>query len=150
LHSDHEEADTVLDRYDDLLSATFWIQHGSAGLVIEGFAGTGAGADAIGFYLQPTYDLLPGRVQVVGRYSFSHGDGADSVIAQSRYERSAPSLTGGGRGELYHAGYLGLQYFLHADNLKFLTGVEYARLDGGGNGGDFAGWTVFSGVRVSF
>jgi hypothetical protein len=62
----------------------------------------------------------------------------------------APNLTGGGRGETYHAGYLGLQFFIHGDNLKLMSGVEYARLDGGGNGGDFDGWTVFSGVRVSF
>lgn len=150
LHSDHEEEDTVLVRYDDLFSATFWVEQRRVGLVAEAFAGTGTGADVIGFYLQPTYDLLPDRLQLVGRYSFAHGDGGDSVIAQSRYERTAPDLTGGGRGETYHAGYLGLQFFLHGDNLKLMTGVEYARLDGGGNGGDFDGWTVLSGVRVSF
>lgn len=150
LHSDHEQADAVLTRYDDLFSATFWVEQRRAGFVAEAFAGTGTGANVIGFYLQPTYDLVPDRLQVVGRYSFAHGEGADSVTAQGRYERTAPDLTGGGRGETYHAGYLGLQYFLHGDNLKLMTGVEYARLDGGGNGGDFDGWTTFSGVRISF
>ena len=150
LHSDHDEEDTVLNRYDDLFSATFWIEQRRAGFVAEAFAGTGTGADVVGFHLQPTYDLVPDRLQLVGRYSFAHGDGADSVTAQGRYERTAPALTGGGRGETYHAGYLGLQFFLHGDNLKLMTGVEYARLHGGGNGGDFDGWTVFSGVRVSF
>lgn len=150
LHSDHEEEDTVFTRYDDLFSTTFWVKQRRVGFVAEAFAGTGTGADVAGFYLQPTYDLVSDRLQVVGRYSFSHGDGADSVTAQGRYERTAPDLNGGGRGETYHAGYLGLQFFLHGDNLKLMTGVEYARLDGGGNGGDFDGWTVLSGVRVSF
>jgi hypothetical protein len=150
LHSDHQEADTVLNRYDNLFSTTFWIEQDRAGFVAEAFAGTGTSSDVFGFFLQPTYDLRPGRLQLVGRYSFAHGDGADSVIAQSRYERTAPNLTGGGRGETYHAGYLGLQFFLHGDNLKLMSGVEYARLDGGGNGGDFGGWTVLSGVRLSF
>ena len=150
LHSDHEAADTVLNRYDNLFSATFWVEHRRAGFVAEAFAGTGTGADVAGFYLQPTYDLVPERVQLVGRYSFAHGDGPDSVAAQSRYEHTAPLLTGGGRGETNHAAYLGLQFFLHGDALKLMTGAEYARLEGGGNGGDFTGWTVFSGVRVSF
>lgn len=72
------------------------------------------------------------------------------MIAQSRYERSAPALTGGGRGESYQAGYLGLQYFLRGDSLKFLVGAEYSRVGGGGNGDNYAGWTVLSGVRFSF
>ncbi len=74
LHSDHEAADTVLNRYDNLFSATFWVEHRRAGFVAEAFAGTGTGADVAGFYLQPTYDLVPERVQLVGRYSFAQGD----------------------------------------------------------------------------
>jgi phosphate-selective porin OprO/OprP len=150
LHSRHEEGDTVLNRYDDLVSATFWWERGPAGFVAEAFAGTGAEPDVFGFFLQPVYDLVPDTLQLVGRYSFTRGDGPDSVIAQGRYERSAPGLTGGGRGESYQSGYLGLQYFLHGDRLKFLVGAEYSRVDGGGNGGDYAGWTVLSGVRFSF
>ena len=71
-------------------------------------------------------------------------------MAQSRYEREAPQLTGGGRGERYQAGYLGLQYFIHGDRLKLMAGAEYAHLDGGGNGGDFEGLTLLTGIRLSF
>ena len=150
IHSDHDPSDTVFTRYDDLFSTTLWIEDGRFGLVAEGFAGTGGDDNVVGFYLQPTFDILPDRLQLVARYSFAHGSGADSVIAQSRYEKTAPDLTGGGLGESYHAGYLGLQFFLHGDLLKLMAGAEYAHLDGGGNGGDFDGWTVFSGVRLSF
>lgn len=151
LHSDHEAEDTVLDRYDDLLSATLYLQDGRWSLVTEAFHGSGDNAsDVFGFFVQPSYDLIEKKLQLVARYTFSTGDGPDSVIAQSRYERTAPELTGGGRGDQYQAGYLGLQYFLNGDKLKLVAGVEYAKLEGGGNGGDFDGVTALTGIRFSF
>ena len=153
LHSEIEANDTVLNRYADILSTTFWLKEGHWALVTEAFYGTGGqgrDADVFGFYIQPTYDLIPKRLQLVGRYSFSTGDGPDAVIAQSRYERLAPELTGGGRGETYNAGYLGLQYFIYGDKLKLMAGAELASVDGGGNGGDFDGVTYLTGLRFSF
>jgi hypothetical protein len=72
------------------------------------------------------------------------------VRRQTRYESEAPNLTGSGRGDEYHAFYLGTQYFIHGDKLKLLAGAEYATLDGGGNGGDFDGVTWLTGIRFSF
>ena len=150
LHSSHDSADSVLNRYDDILSATLWLKDGRWSLVTEAFYANGTAPGAFGLYVQPTYDLIPKKLQAVARYSFATGDGPDSLTAQSRYERTAPSLTGGGRGETYQAAYLGLQYFIHGDKLKLLAGAEYAHLDGGGNGGDFDGVTVLTGIRFSF
>lgn len=150
LHSEIEAGSTILNRYEDLFSSTFWVQDGRIGLVVEGFAGTGQAADAWGFFIQPTFDLVPDKLQLVGRYSFADGDGPDSVYAQSRYERNAPNLTGSGRGDRYNAAYLGFQYFIYGDKLKVLGGAEYADVDGGGNGGDYSGWTYLTGVRFSF
>lgn len=150
LHSDIKAETNVLNRYENLFSSTFWVQDGRIGLVAEGFAGAGLGADVFGFFIQPTFDLVPDKLQLVGRYSFADGDGPDSVYAQSRYERAVPNITGGGRGERYHAGYLGLQYFIYGDKLKLLAGAEYADVDGGGNGGDYNGWTYLTGVRFYF
>lgn len=150
LHSGHDAADAVLNRYNDLLSTTLWLGDGRWEFVTEAFFATGTSPDAFGIFLQPTWDLLPDKLQLVARYTFSTGDGADSLTAQSRYERAAPALTGAGKGDQYHAGYLGLQYFIHGDKLKLLAGVEYASLNGGGNGGDFDGLTVLGGIRLSF
>jgi hypothetical protein len=44
LHSDHEAGDTVLNRYDELLSATLQLQDGRWGLVTEAYYGTGENA----------------------------------------------------------------------------------------------------------
>ncbi len=153
LHSGHDADDFLFNRYDDIVSATFWGQCGPWGIAVEAFHASGGGGpdgDVFGCYIQPTYDLIPKRLQLVGRYSFATGDGPDSVVRQTRYESEAPALTGGGRGDEYHALYLGVQYFIHGDKLKLMAGAEYASLDGGGNGGDYDGITWLSGIRFSF
>jgi hypothetical protein len=96
------------------------------------------------------YDIIPKRLQLVGRYSHTNGDGPDSVIRETRYESRAPRLTGGGRGDVYDAFYLGAQYFIYGDRLKFMGGAEYAKLGGGGNGGDYEGVTYLTGLRLYF
>ena len=70
LHSEPEVADTVLNRYDDILSTTFWLKDGRWGGVAEAFFATGESPDAFGFFLQPTYDIVPKRLQLVGRLWF--------------------------------------------------------------------------------
>ena len=105
--------------------------------------------DAYGLVILPTYDITE-KLQVVGRYQYAHGEN-DSLRAQSRYERQAPNITDGGFGEDYHAFYAGLNYFIYGDKLKLMTGVEYSDLnDDSGDGGDFEGWSVFTGVRMYF
>ena len=150
LHSDTEAGDTVLNRYENILSSTLWLKDGRWNLVTEAFLGTGKAPDAFGVFIQPIYDLMPKKLQAVARYSFSTGDGPDSISLQRRYESDAPFITGGGRGETYHAAYLGLQYFINGEKLKLLAGAEYAHLDGGGNGGDFDGVTLMTGIRFYF
>jgi phosphate-selective porin OprO/OprP len=151
LHSDSKTSvDSVLNLYDDLFTGTLWVQEGRWGIVGEAFYATGGAPDVFGLYVQPTYDLVPKRLQAVGRLSFATGDGPDSVVGQSRYERLAPSLTGGGKGDQYEAAYLGFQYFIYGDKLKFLGGVEWSHMNGGGNGGGYDAVTTLAGVRVSF
>jgi len=153
LHSDHDSVDSVLNRYDDILSSSLWVKTGYWNFVTEAFyaaGGSGRDGDIFGVFFQPTYDIVPKKLQIVGRLTWTTGDGRDSVIAQSRYERAAPGLTGGGRGDEYYAGYLGLQYFIYGDKLKLMAGAEYAHLDGGGNGRDFEGVTALTGIRFSF
>ena len=149
LHSDIDKNDTVLSRYENLVSATLWLKDDRWSLVTEAFFATGGAPDAFGFYVQPTYDLIPEKLQLVGRYSLSTGDGAQSVSLQKRYEAEAPNLSAGGKGETYQSAYLGLQYFIYGDKLKVLAGAEYSHL-GGGSGKDFDGLTVLTGIRLSF
>ena len=150
LHSEIEAGDSILNRYEDIFATTLVLKDGRWSLIGEAFAGLGGAPDVFGMFVQSGYDLLPKKLQVVGRVSFTTGDGPDSVRVQRRYEREVPDLTGGGLGERYHAAYLGMQYFINGDKLKLMAGAEYSHLDGGGNGGDFDGVTVLSGIRFSF
>ncbi|MBX3739762.1 MAG: hypothetical protein KF712_02125 [Akkermansiaceae bacterium] len=149
LHSERDPDAGVLNRYDDVISSTFWVQDGLWSAVAEGFyatGGQGTDGDVFGGFLQGTYDVIPKKLQLVGRYSFAYGDGDRSVRRQTRYE----SFVVDGRGNQYQAIYLGAQYFINGDKLKFLAGAEYADLSGGPSGLGYDGVTYLTGVRFSF
>ena len=150
LHSDAEECDELFSTYDNIFTTTLSLKDGRWGLGAEVFLASGNSPDAFGFLIQPSWDIVRKKLQIVARYSLSTGDGPDSVLAQRRYERSAPNLSGGGKGDFYNAAYLGLQYFIYGDRLKLLAGAEYAHLNGGGNGGSYDGVTYLAGVRLGF
>ena len=168
LHSERQATDLVLNKYDNIVSATAWLKEGYWGLVVEGF-GAGGGEpvdstkpfvneDVFGFYIQPTYDVIPKKLQLVGRYTFSTGDGPASIQGQSRYERvsTLPSIpdnipgpvSNKDKGDGYQAVYLGAQYFIYGDKLKVLAGTEWAELQRKGD--DIDSLTLLAGLRLSF
>jgi phosphate-selective porin OprO/OprP len=104
---------------------------------------------AWGFTLMPARYVYEEKLQLVARYQFANSTGIDGLSAQSRYEQKVP-LTDDGLGDRYHAGYLGLNWYVNGNRFKVMTGVEYSHLAGGGDGGDYAGWTWFSGLRLFF
>jgi hypothetical protein len=149
LHSDRGAGDSVLGRYEDIVSITFWLKEDRAALVIEAFhatGGTAADTDVLGFFVQPTYDLVPDKFQLVGRYTYSASDGPTGIRPQSRYETLAGAL----RGESYHAIYLGGQYFIYGDKLKLLAGAEYSLLGQSDTADRYDGITALAGLRFSF
>ncbi len=150
LHSDREPGDLVMGKYDDILVSSFIVKQGPLGVAVEGFyasGGDGTNSDVFGFYIQPTYDIIPKRLQLVGRYSFANSTGPFGVVAQTRYEKQVASDSG--LGDSYNALYGGVQYFIHGDNLKLMAGVEWSRLDGESSD-TYDGVTLLTGVRVSF
>jgi hypothetical protein len=151
LHSDRDVAeDLVLNRYDDILSSTFWLKEGEWSLVLEGYyamGGDGTYSDVFGFFIQPTYDIIPKKLQLVGRYSFANSSGALGVSGQSRYERSVAANKG--LGDTYNAIYGGAQYFIYGEKLKLMAGAEYAWLDND-VADSYDGLTVLTGLRFSF
>ncbi|MES2659611.1 MAG: porin [Verrucomicrobiota bacterium] len=149
LHSEREAGDLVLGKYDDIVSASFVVKENAAGVVVEGYyaaGGDGDDSNVFGFFIQPTYDILPNQLQLVGRYSYANSEGPLGVLGQSRYERTVAAS--GGRGDSYHSLYGGIQYFIYGDKLKLLAGAEWAQLRGGVDAYD--GVTFLTGVRLSF
>lgn len=146
IHIEHDETDDLLTKFDNGFAASLNLKQGKAGLVTEAIYGEGSDGDAWGIYVMPSYDITK-KLQVVARYTFA--DSSDDVLRlQSRYERRAPELTDGGNGGRYHAGYLGVNYFIYGHKLKLMAGVEYSQMDGGSDGGDFEGVTALTGIRI--
>ena len=146
LHSEHDGGDDLLTKFDNGLAASVALKQGRLGLTAESVYGEGDKGDLWGFFLTPSWDITK-KLQVVARYTYAHS-GDDVLRAQSRYERRAEDLTDGGNGGTYHAGYLGINYFLYGHKLKLMTGVEFSNMDGGSDGGDFDGVTGLAGVRI--
>ena len=109
--------------------------------------GDGTNTDVFGFYIQPTYDVIPKKLQLVGRYSFATSEGPLGVIGQSRYEK--PVADNSARGDNYNSIYGGAQYFIYGDKLKLMAGAEWAQLSGG-SGESYDGVTLLTGIRLSF
>lgn len=101
--------------------------------------------DAYGLVLLPFYNVTE-NFQIVGRYQYFGGDGADSSRLYSRYQRQVASDKG--RGEDLHTIYLGANYYICGHALKLMTGVEYATQDGSGDGGEFDGFQYLIGLRA--
>ncbi len=137
--------------YENAFSLNGHFEQGKWGLYTDILSATGYGSvgDVWGVILTPSYYISDG-LQLVARYQYANGDN-DGLRLQSRYERLAPELTDGGRGENYHALYLGLNYYLYGHKLKLMTGAEYHHMDNGNDGGgEFDGWTGWAGVRMFF
>lgn len=126
VHSDANENATNLNRFTDGFSAALILTQGAASFMAEGIAGLGADAgDAYGINIQPGY-FITDKLQIVGRYQLVSSNGDNGVSAQRRYERPAGLKTG----DLYQAGYVGLNYHIAKHRIKVMTGIEYSTLGG--------------------
>jgi phosphate-selective porin OprO and OprP len=159
LHSDREPGDLVLGKYDDILSTTFWLKEGYASVVFEAYYASGAdhvkpgkkpawdGSNVFGFFIEPTYDIIPRKLQLVGRYSYANSEGDLGVVGQTRYEKTVAAQKG--LGDAYHSIYGGAQYFIYGDKLKLMAGAEWARIEND-KGDSYDGFTMLTGIRLSF
>ena len=146
LHN-NDENNNAAKAYENSFSLNHSLSINKLALNTDLIHASGYSDDAYGLILLPTYELSD-KLQLVGRYTYANGDN-DSLRAQKRYERKVP-LSDGGYGDNYQSFYLGLNYYLNDHKLKFMTGIEYSDMDGGADGGDYDGVTIFSGFRLYF
>ena len=132
--------------FENIGSLNFNLEQGRFGLGTDVKAGQGYGkqGDIFGVQIMPSYYIADG-VQFVLRYTYMNGD--DNSIRLARYENRVVS----GRGDEYNEFYAGVNWFLYGHKLKFQTGVQYAMMDDSKNdGGEYDGWQLVSGIRVSW
>lgn len=138
VHSDANDNATNLNRFEQGLAAALMLTEGPGSLVTEVTSGIGSDdGDAIGLNVQPGW-FLTKRLQAVARYQVAASNDPNGLRAQRRYEREA----GLSNGDLYQAGYAGLNFHLAEHRAKLMTGIEYATMD------DEHTWTASVAVRV--
>lgn len=132
--------------FEHIGAVNFQYERGRWGLGTDVMAGNGYGkqGDVWGLQFMPAYDITE-KFQVVLRYTFLDGD--PNSIRFARYENRVES----GRGDQYNEFYAGLNWYLYGHKLKFQTGVQYAMMEDSKNdGGEYDGWQVVSGIRISW
>jgi phosphate-selective porin OprO and OprP len=130
-------------RFDDAVSGALILTEGSGSLVSELTAGLGGAKDnAVGLHIEPGY-YLTDTLQLVGRYQLAVSSDDKGLSSQRRYERPA----GLPAGNLYQAGYVGLNYYIAAHRAKLLTGLEYASMSGENTLTAFVGFRMFFGPQ---
>lgn len=143
--SDANERATNMNQFDHGLSAALILTEGSFSLVTEAIAGFGsddadaAGSNAAGINVQPGW-YVTDEIQLVARYQISGSNDDAGLRAQRRYEAEVDMS----RGDVYQAGYFGVNYHVFAHRLKLMGGIEYSTL-----GGEDA-WTASFAVRFFF
>lgn len=105
-----------------------------------------------GLSLGATHWLIPGTLNLVGRYQYAGTNDALGIVAAPgnsgdlRYDAS-PFFTG----DEYHSFYLGTNLHLYKDSLLIRNGVEYMILnDDAGQSFDTEAFTWKTGAQISF
>lgn len=136
--------------YSDCISVSNQIAEGPYGLTTEFLWGNGVNGrpDVWGLMAMPTWSISE-KLQLITTFEVAGSPDDNGVYLPKRYEALSPGV-GDARGDLYFAGYAGLNYYLYGQKLKLMSGVKYSYLEGGPGGGDFDGWTWLAGCRMAF
>lgn len=142
-----EDADANTRDFSQVLSLNSQFQLGDMGLWTDLALGEGYNeqSNLWGITLMPFYNINK-QLQAVLRYSYLHSTGNNGVRL-GRYENELE----GGRGDEYNEWYTGLNVFIYGHKLKWQTGLQYTTLDDAADdGGQYDGWGLTTGLRLSW
>lgn len=107
--------------------------------------GFGTQSDLFGVAIMPYYNISD-EWQLVASYNHVSSDGPNGVRLD-RYESRIES----GRADEVHEFYFGVNRYFCGHKLKWQTGVEYTTTeDIAADGGNYDGWGLTSGIRLSW
>ena len=102
----------------------------------------------------PMYWILKDKLKLVWRSVHQRADRKEGLQLNSRYVPIADARDetidlSAGRGDRHDSHYLGLNYYLCGENLKFVNGIQYEDLKSEDRR-VFKGWTMGSSFRIWF
>ena len=142
-----EDLNANTSDFSQILSLVTKWEQGGWGLWTDISAGRGyAGqSDLWGVALMPFYGITP-HIQLVFRYTYIKSVD-DNGVRLGRYENEIVN----GSGDKYNEIYGGLNVFFYGHNLKWQTGLQYSTMkDAANDGGEYAGWGLTTGLRISW
>ena len=126
IHSNANNKATNLNTFDDGVAFAGIFAKDSRSFVAEVTSGTREqGGNILGINLQPGI-FLTNKLQAVSRYQLATSNSEEGLKSQKRYERESGLTTG----DLYQAGYFGLNYYIAKHRLKLMQGIEYSTIGG--------------------
>lgn len=134
-------------QFGDVLSFTSQWEQGPWGIWADAAFGWGYDdqSDVAGFVAMPFYNVSP-HWQLVLRYTWLRSDD-DGGVRFGRYERELVDV----RGDRYREVFAGLNWYLYGHKLKWQTGLQKTRMDDAtDSGGDYDGWGLTTGLRLSW
>jgi hypothetical protein len=134
VHNLHDEISEVIPRhrfagataFSNLYSTGFSIQQDRFGFMGD-FTVARGDNNAWGITLLPTYWIMPGALQVVGRYHYADTDKQDALYggygpgADPFFQGNSPIVTG----DEYHSFYLGANFHVYENRMIISNGLEY-------------------------
>jgi len=142
-----EDVNSDTRDFSSVLSLITQWQLGPGGLWTDLSAGRGYAdqSDLWGFTLMPFYDFNL-QLQAVLRYTYMSSS-EENGIRLARYENSIAS----GSGDRYEEVYAGFNVFFHGHKMKWQTGLQYTNMnDSARDGGNYEGWGLTTGLRLSW
>lgn len=112
--------------YSDIYSTGFSIQQDRFGFTGD-FTLARGDNNAWGITLMPSYWIMPGTIQLVGRYHYADTDKKDGIYggygtgADPFFEGDGPIVSG----DEYHSFYLGANVHLYENGMVISNGLEY-------------------------
>ena len=146
VYNQEDENANTRDFSQVLSLVTKW-EEGDWGLWTDVSAGRGyaSQSDLWGVALMPFYDITQ-HIQLVLRYTYLKSDD-NNGLRMGRYENEIVKS----RGDEYNEIYSGLNVFFYGHKLKWQTGLQYSTMkDSAGDGGEYEGWGLSTGLRVSW
>lgn len=142
----HEDNTGTLD-LAQIISLNGKFEQGKFGLWTDVAAGDGylGQSDLFAVAIMPFYNITDQWQAVL---SYNYVTSADpNGVRLDRYESKIVK----GRSDEVHEFYAGLNYYLYGHKLKWQTGLEYTTAaDSANDGGEYDGWGVTTGIRLSW
>jgi phosphate-selective porin OprO/OprP len=130
-------------------AATYFDYHnGKYGMVTQLGYGNGIvkKGDIYELMFMPSY-LITDQLELVARYQLGLAEKDNGITILNRQEKTV----GQSSGNLDNAIYLGVNYYIHGQQLKLMAGEQYEDLSGGnGPTAGYRGFTTQFGLRMSF